>query len=56
MEIYEYMYDNYYSYDNFIVITIIVMTTLLSLLLSKKKDSISYVRHLHFVLYDYITK
>ena len=45
MEIYEYMYDNYYSYDNFIV-----------LLLSKKKDSISYVRHLHFVLYDYITK
>lgn len=45
MEIYEYMYDNYYSYDNFIVTTFI-----------EKKDSISYVRHLHFVLYDYITK
>ena len=23
MEIYEYMYDNYYSYDNFIVTTFI---------------------------------
>ena len=35
-------------------IIIIVMTTLLSLLLSRKRDSISYVRYLHFVLYDYI--
>ena len=37
-------------------ITIIVMRTLLSLLLSRKKDSMSYVRYLYFVLYDYITK
>lgn len=44
METYEYMYDNYYSYENFIVTT-----------LSRKKDSMSYVRYLYFVLYDYIT-